>query len=240
MNEQPAISTETGKPNTKEALLDSAEALFGDRGYEAVGIREIVERANANLAAIKYHFGSKRDLYNETVRRLLERARADGNIWDLLNGPFQDQNHAATALGSFIGLHCLRVLEGGASSLAARLFLMEGIWPSEAFQDVINEHFKPCMKKLEGVIRAINPSITEQEAVMLANSVMAPMAYQRVYRKIIDSMAEEKQPIETHAQVLGNSIASFVIRGIGANDGMLQAAVEAAHDAIRGVTKRSD
>lgn len=240
MNEQPAISTDTSKPNTKEALLDSAEALFGDRGYEAVGIREIVERANANLAAIKYHFGSKRDLYNDTVRRLLERARADGNIWDLLNGPFEGPDHAATSLGSFIGLHSLRVLEGGASSLAARLFLMEGIWPSEAFQDVIDEHFKPCMKKLERVIREINPTITEGEAVMLANSVMAPMAYQRVYRKIIDSMASEQRSTETHAQELGKSITSFVIRGIGANDGMLQAAVEAAHEAIRGVTKGSD
>jgi len=240
MSEQAAAQSESVRPNTKEALLDAAESLFGDRGYEAVGIREIVERANANLAAIKYHFGSKRDLYNETVRRLLERARAGGNIWDLLNGPFADPKEAAEALGSFIGLHSLRVLEGGASSLAARLFLMEGIWPSEAFQDVIDEHFKPCMKKLEGVIRAINPAITETEAVTLANSVMAPMAYQRVYRRIIDSMAPEQQPVETHALGLGNSITSFVIRGIGANDALLQAAVEAAHEAIRGVTKGSD
>ena len=240
MDTSPALHSEPTKPTTKQLLLDAAETLFGERGYEAVGIREIVDRADANLAAIKYHFGSKRDLYNETVRRLLERARADGNIWDLLNGPFADPEEAAAALGSFIGQHCYRVLEGGVSTAAARLFLMEAIWPSEAFDDVIDEHFRPCMERLERVSCAINPSITPDEAVMLANSVMAPLAYQRIYRRIIDSMWRREQPMSEHALELGESLALFVIRGIGANDALLQTAVAAAQDAILQITQKTD
>ena len=57
-------------PATREALLDSAERLFAARGYEAVGTREIVADAGANLAAIKYHFGSKQDLYLAAVKGL--------------------------------------------------------------------------------------------------------------------------------------------------------------------------
>jgi len=233
MPEPASTSADTDKPNTKEALLDAAEVLFSERGYEAVGIREIVDRANANLAAIKYHFGSKRDLYNEAVRRLLERARADGNLWDLLDGPFESPLAASEALGGFVSLHVLRVLEGGLSTVAARLFLMEAIWPSEAFDDVIEEHFKPCMKKLEFVIRRINPRIDDSEAATLAQSVMAPMAYQRIYRRIIDSMESNGQPIESHAIELAESIGSFVIRGIGGDDRMCEVALAASRAAIR-------
>lgn len=239
MNEPSPANTDTAKPNTKQALLDAAEALFGERGYEAVGIREIVDQANANLAAIKYHFGSKRDLYNETVRRVLERARVGGNIWDLLNGPFAGSAEASRALGAFVGLHCLRVLQGGPSSIAARLFLLEAIWPSEAFNDVIEEHFKPCMERLERVIRVINPGISASEAATLANSVMAPLAYQRIYRRIIDSMAPDGQPTEAHAIELSESISSFVIRGIGGDAALLRTAVEASRDAIGAVGQRS-
>ena len=57
--------------DTRAALLDAAEALFSRKGYAAVGIREIVEQADVNIAAIKYHFGSKADLYTETVRRAM-------------------------------------------------------------------------------------------------------------------------------------------------------------------------
>ena len=239
MPEQASTNTQTARPNTRQALLDAAEALFSERGYEAVGIREIVERADANLAAIKYHFGSKRDLYNETVRRILDRARVGGNIWDLLVGPFSQPTDAVTALGMFVGRHCLRVLEGGPSTVAARLFLIEAIWPSEAFDDVIAEHFKPCTERLEAVIRQINPEINDSEASTLANSVMAPMAYQRVYRKIIESMEPNRQPIDEHAVELAESISSFVVRGIGGSEQMCEIVRTASRQAIRSAIRQS-
>ena len=64
------------RPDTHDALLDVAERLFGEKGYAAVGIREIAEQAGANIAAIKYHFGSKSDLYLQTVRRAMARREA--------------------------------------------------------------------------------------------------------------------------------------------------------------------
>lgn len=48
--------------DTRQALLDAAEALFADEGYAATSLRQLTARANANLAAVNYHFGSKEDL----------------------------------------------------------------------------------------------------------------------------------------------------------------------------------
>jgi len=50
-------------------LLDVAEALFADRGYFGVSIREITEGAGTRLAAVNYHFGSKDDLFREVIGR---------------------------------------------------------------------------------------------------------------------------------------------------------------------------
>src|SRR5688572_5880982 len=63
----------TRPAGTRDVLLEAALRLFAERGYDAVGIREIVAGAGANLAAVKYHFGSKRELYLETVRHAMDR-----------------------------------------------------------------------------------------------------------------------------------------------------------------------
>lgn len=72
---------------TKERILDAAEKLFGQKGFEGASLREITAAASTNLASVNYHFGSKDDLIAAVLRRrmrplnerrlaMLEAARA--------------------------------------------------------------------------------------------------------------------------------------------------------------------
>jgi len=54
---------------TARRLLDTAERLFGENGYNGVGLRALADAARVNLAATTYHFGSKKALYVETFLR---------------------------------------------------------------------------------------------------------------------------------------------------------------------------
>ena len=63
-------------PGTAQRLLDSAEQLFGEHGYNGVGMRALAERAKVNLAATTYHFGSKKTLYLETFLRRFRTVNA--------------------------------------------------------------------------------------------------------------------------------------------------------------------
>jgi AcrR family transcriptional regulator len=54
---------------TRSRILDVAEDLFGERGLDRVSIRDITRKANVNLAAINYHFGSKKDLIAAVFER---------------------------------------------------------------------------------------------------------------------------------------------------------------------------
>jgi AcrR family transcriptional regulator len=55
----------------KRKLLDVAEELFAEKGFEAVSVRDITQAAKANVAAINYHFGSRDGLIAMVVVRHL-------------------------------------------------------------------------------------------------------------------------------------------------------------------------
>src|SRR5215467_1750657 len=57
---------------TQEKILDSAEELFMEHGFEATSLRQITAAAKVNLAAVNYHFGSKEELFQAVLTRRLD------------------------------------------------------------------------------------------------------------------------------------------------------------------------
>ena len=53
----------------RERLLDTAERLFSERGFEATSVRDLASAAGCNVASVNYYFGSKERLYEEVFRR---------------------------------------------------------------------------------------------------------------------------------------------------------------------------
>jgi AcrR family transcriptional regulator len=63
--------------DTKTRIFDSAEDLFVEAGFEALSLREITSRAQVNLAAVNYHFGSKEALIHAMLSRRLDPLNRD-------------------------------------------------------------------------------------------------------------------------------------------------------------------
>ena len=61
-----------GPPATKDRILDAAEGLFMEHGFEATSLRSITAAAAVNLAAVNYHFGSKEELFQAVLTRRLD------------------------------------------------------------------------------------------------------------------------------------------------------------------------
>jgi len=53
--------------DTRSALISTARQLFAEYGYDGTSVRAITARAEVNLGAITYHFGSKRSLYEAVI-----------------------------------------------------------------------------------------------------------------------------------------------------------------------------
>lgn len=60
-----------GTPDTKQRILDAAERLFGEEGFDGTSMRAVTAAAEVNLAAVNYHFGSKAALLEAVVGRIL-------------------------------------------------------------------------------------------------------------------------------------------------------------------------
>ncbi len=57
--------------DTVDRILDAAEALFAERGFSETSVRTITSAAGVNLAAVNYHFGSKKALIQAVFARYL-------------------------------------------------------------------------------------------------------------------------------------------------------------------------
>jgi len=58
--------------DTKTRILDAAERLFVEHGFEATSLRSLTSAASVNLAAVNYHFGTKEELFQAVLTRRLD------------------------------------------------------------------------------------------------------------------------------------------------------------------------
>jgi len=67
--------------DVRNALLDTAEALFAERGLFGVSIRDITDAAGLRNASINYHFESKENLFLAVIDRRIEPLCPCGKIF---------------------------------------------------------------------------------------------------------------------------------------------------------------
>jgi AcrR family transcriptional regulator len=65
----------TQRTGTARSLLDAARELFIANGYDGASVRAITSRAQANLGAVTYHFGSKGALYEAVAESVMTPLR---------------------------------------------------------------------------------------------------------------------------------------------------------------------
>ena len=60
------------QPDTKTRILDTAECLFAQNGFQHTSIKQLSREAEVNQAAVNYHFGSKMALIEKVIERRLQ------------------------------------------------------------------------------------------------------------------------------------------------------------------------
>ena len=61
--------TKKQNKSTRNRILDAAEQLFAQKGFEGVSVRQIMTAAEADVSLAYYHFKSKRDLFDQVMLR---------------------------------------------------------------------------------------------------------------------------------------------------------------------------
>ena len=72
MKKEKKITNEENINETKNLIIDCAARLIAEYGYAKVTSKSICEKAQVNMAAINYHFGSREGLYTEILNKVHE------------------------------------------------------------------------------------------------------------------------------------------------------------------------
>jgi AcrR family transcriptional regulator len=90
---------------TREQIIKVASELFAEQGFDGVSIRDITSRAEVNLSAVTYHFGSKEALFGAVILLKIEPLREIGRRVAAMERPPREKLHYLLLESSLHILH---------------------------------------------------------------------------------------------------------------------------------------
>lgn len=211
---------------TKDRLLQAAGEEFAEKGFECARIRAICDRAQANIAAVNYHFGDKEQLY---VQAVLEAHRCGINggeeVEDESAGPAEQlRAYIRHFLGRILALHA-------PDDWRHRLVMREMLHPTSASDVLIREAIRPRFERLVGILRRFCPEAEERKLNALAFSVIGQCLHYKMARPIAERLVGEEGVRALDLDFLTEHIATFCLAALGVLP-PLDAAGETAADGV--------
>lgn len=210
---------------TREDLLAAAERLFAEHGYAAVGIREIAAAAGANVSAIKYHFGSKRDLYLAALRAAVSQPVIE-ETWDLLAEPPRSRAEAGRLLVAFVRRWLGTLMIQPEVSSCTRLVLREALRPSEGLDLIVRDFGEPHEERLDALVRVLAPRLAEPERLVAVRAILGQLVHYLVFRAFLEHRMGRFGPADVLR--IADDLARFTLRGLSCSESFVARALAAA------------
>jgi TetR/AcrR family transcriptional regulator, regulator of cefoperazone and chloramphenicol sensitivity len=196
---------------TRQQLLEVAGRVFAERGYVDATSKEICERANANIAAVNYHFGGKDGLY----AAVLEEAHARLLSIDIVTEITQAKASAADKLRLLLRKIVGEVAKRDAGAWELRVLSRELMAPTQLKDAMMKNQVMPKAKMMTGMIGEILgvPPTHPAVARSLAN-IMGPC----VFLLIVDPNWQKKifPTLMSDIDALVEHMVAFAIGGLQA------------------------
>jgi len=158
---------------TRDKLLEIAGQVFAARGFDRATGKEICRRANANAAAINYHFGGMIELYAAVIQEAHNRLVS----LDAMSAALLGQPDAAAKLRAVLELFVRAVTGPAASTWVMRVFSREMVSPSPQLRTANDRVKIPKMQIMKRIVGELMGLPEHHVAVARGCiSVMAPFA----------------------------------------------------------------
>jgi TetR/AcrR family transcriptional regulator, regulator of cefoperazone and chloramphenicol sensitivity len=167
---------------TAERLLAAATDLFARRGFHATSIRDIAERAGANVAAGHYHYGSKHGLYIQVLRNQFARVRAigarDGRLPSRRALGRRPRHELVALLTRRIDTMFGVLLEPPSQPHGA-LMLREMCDPSDALPIIVREFIRPQIREMGRIVACLAPTASPRMVERTVRSIIGQVLFYR-------------------------------------------------------------
>ena len=138
----------------RERVLDAAEQLFAEGGFDGVSMRDIAAAAEVGLPLIVYHFETKQNLYRALFdrRKTLFEARLAA-----LRTPLADGEDPVEHLVRAFVEPVMRIQDRAEGIAYAKLVAREASDPRAAVRGIVADYFDPFAAEFVKAIRKALP-----------------------------------------------------------------------------------
>jgi len=215
MSQDNKTSSDSNK-GVRDRLLDSAEELFCEHGFEGASIRDIAAAAECNIASVNYYFGGKEKLYEEVWRRHLNKIR-DNRIEsiDRVMSKNDGEPHLEDLLSSYANSFIEPLVSEGRQGRFIKLMAREMIdrhLPPNMF---VEEMVIPVMTVLQEALVKTCPGLEESKARLAIISVVGQLIHTVGAETMFEQADSPNVPKFELTEVV-NHIVKFSAAGIRA------------------------
>ena len=196
----------------KEKLLAAAGDVFIEKGFRDATVAEICARAEANISAVNYHFGSKEALYQEAWRHSF----TESLITYPMDGGVSETAPAEERLRGQLASMIQRIADENNKDFF--IAQMELINPTGLLQEVMKTELIPMRQQTLALVRELlGPDATDQQVhyceISIISMCVHPMVMQRIAKRTRD---QEMPPIIEDISAFADHVVMFALAGIDA------------------------
>jgi len=202
---------------TRTRILDAAEELFMQHGFEGTSMRLLTAKAGANLAAVNYHFGSKDALIEAVFRRRLDPMNAE-RIAELERLEKASAGGAPTPeriIRAFLraSLAMIGDARGGGRNFI-RLLGRAYTEPSKPIRSLIGQLYAPAMERYKAAFERALPELPREELNWRMHFMFGTLAYTLAATDTVQLIAGCKPEDRYDAKLLEERLAAFLEAGL--------------------------
>jgi len=192
---------------TWRRLVAAASEEFAQHGFAGARVRNIVDAARVNLAAVNYYFGGKKGLYRATVGFLAGQAMSG---FRERRGQTPERRLQRLVYAFLAGLTDASVVPP-----LGRIIAHEAMHPTAQLDPLIEEMTRPQVERLRAVVRELaGPAVPERE-VTLATLAIAGQCWTYLFgRPTIERLFPGVLAGPHTTQRLARQITDFSLAGI--------------------------
>lgn len=202
--------------STKDKILDAAEQLFAEHGFEQTSLRQITAAAEVNLASVNYHFGSKKALIQAVMARYLDVFMPalqrqfqqlsqqpvinSRQVFDCFREPLRElttvRKHGPTYFLSLLGFAYAEI-QGH-----LRRYIMT--------------HFGDVMQLLQAMMHRANPNLSPVDMFWRLHFVLGTLVFAQVSGQALREIAAADFGESVRADQIIDKLIPFVAGGVDA------------------------
>jgi AcrR family transcriptional regulator len=217
--------------DTIERILDAAEALFAERGFAETSLRTITSTAGVNLAAVNYHFGSKKALIQAVFARFVDPVETDlaAELDELEAG----QNPPTLeALVETLARSINRAHGNSARRISAFMRLLGLAYTQSQghLRNYLGERYGSLFKRYVALLRTALPELSDRDLFWNTHLALGAAVFSLSNFPALSAMLEADTGVQDDMNQAVQRLLSFMVAGLRSSERVVTPVIRTGAD----------